>query len=77
MVVAETGCLPAACGQELPLALWVDAPVHLPTPGDEALAVALLPAGSGQRGGAACCAGCQRAGLEESKGSLGQWHQLN
>lgn len=26
VVVAETGHLPALCGQELPLALWVDVP---------------------------------------------------
>lgn len=67
-MVAEAGCLPALCGQELPLALWVDAPVHPPTPGDEALATALLPAGSRQRGSAACCTGCQWAGLEERWG---------
>ena len=67
-MVAEAGCLPALCGQELPLAPWVDAPVHPPTPGDEALAMALLPAGSGQRGSAACCVGCQWGGLEERRG---------
>lgn len=68
VVGAETGCLPALRGQELPLAPWVDAPVRPPTPGDEASAVALLPAGSGQRGGAARGAGCRRAGLEERRG---------
>lgn len=67
-MVAEMGCLPALCGQELPLALWVDAPVRPPTPGDEASAAALLPVGSGQRGAAACCMGCPRAGPEESWG---------
>lgn len=63
VAVAEMGRLPALCGQELPVALWVDAPVHPPTPGDGAWA-ALLPAGSGQHGGAACCVSWQRAGLE-------------
>lgn len=67
-VVAEAGCLPAPRGQELPLALWVDAPIRPPTPGDKVSAAALLLAGSRQCGGVACCTGCQRAGLEKHQG---------
>lgn len=47
VVGAGTGCLPALCGQELPLALWVDAPVRPPVAGDEVLDVALLKLRSG------------------------------
>lgn len=34
VVGAGMGCLPVLCGQELSVALWVDAPVHPPTSGD-------------------------------------------
>lgn len=63
MVGAGTGRLPALCGQELPLALWVDAPVHPPTPGD----VALLKLGSGSIVCCCCCMGCWPGGLESTR----------
>lgn len=31
VAVAEPGCLPAPCGQEVPLAPWADAPIRPPT----------------------------------------------
>lgn len=93
VVVAETGCLPALRGQELPLALWVGAPIHPPTPGDEALATALLPTGtSRQRGGAAQLPAGSAGGaldqdtvsvpwvhgeLPQLQGSSGQWCRPN
>lgn len=75
VVVAATGCLPVLCGQELPLALWVAVPVCHPTPEIAALAVALLPLGSGQRGSAACGTGCLCQGWRSSgvQGNSGQW----
>lgn len=62
---AGTGYLPGLCGQELPLALWVDAPVHPPTPGEEALDVALLKLGSGS---VVCCCCCCNRRVREHQG---------
>lgn len=47
------------------MALWVDAPVHPPTFGNEVLDVALLKLGSGNV--VCCCTGCWPGGSESTR----------
>lgn len=93
VVVAETGCLPARRGQELPLALWVDAPIHPPAPGDKHWPRLCFP--QAQPGSVVVLHRCQWDGLGEHwdqatarvprvhgdlpqlHGSSGQCHQPN
>lgn len=68
VVGAGMGCLTVLCGQELPLPLWVDAPVHPPMPGDEVLDSALLKLGSGSVVCCCCCCTlCWLGGLESTR----------